>query len=106
MKAANSLVAVVFAEEDLLGERVSRQPVPAQVEISEERQILKGPEIVQWFQASQDHPSSKYQACNVKLFRLVTYLSAICTILLFRSEMELTGIGGNTSMDVILLSEL
>ena len=37
---------------------------------------------------------------------LVTYLSAICTILLFRSEMELTGIGGNTSMDVILLSEL
>ena len=54
MKAANSLVAVVLAEEDLLGERVSRQPVPAQVEISEERQVLKGPEIVPWFQASQD----------------------------------------------------
>ena len=52
-------------------------------------------------------PSSKYQACNVvQLFLLVTNLSAICTILLFRNEMELTGIGGNTSMDVILLSEL
>ena len=50
MKAANSLVAVVFAEEDLLGERVRRQPVPAQVEICEERQVLKGPEIVPWFQ--------------------------------------------------------
>ena len=55
MKAANSLVAVVYAEEDLLGERVRRQPVPAQVEICEERQVLKGPEIVPWFQASQDH---------------------------------------------------
>ena len=103
---------MVFAEEDLLGERLRRQPVPAQVEISEEveRQVLKGPEIVPWFhiQASLAIPSSIYQACNVlvQLFRLVTYLSAICTILLFRSEMELTGIGGNTSMDVILLSEL
>ena len=35
---------MVFAEEDLLGERVRRQPVPAQVEICEERQVLKGPE--------------------------------------------------------------
>ena len=70
---------MVFAEEDLLGERLRRQPVPAQVEISEEveRQVLKGPEIVPWFhiQASLAIPSSIYQACNVlvQLFRLVTW---------------------------------
>ena len=57
MYITSSLVAVVFAEEDLLGERLRRQPVPAQVEISEEveRQVLKGPGIVPSFQASLDH---------------------------------------------------
>ena len=65
MKTANSLVAVVLAEEDLLGERVCRQPVPAQVEKSEERQVLKGPEIVPWFQASQYHrPNIKHAMLN------------------------------------------
>ena len=35
---------MVSAVEDLLGERVRGEAVPAQVEISEERQVLKGPE--------------------------------------------------------------
>ena len=37
---------MVSAVEDLLGERVRGEAVPAQVEISEERQVLKGPKII------------------------------------------------------------
>ena len=37
---------MVSAVEDLLGERLRGEVVPTQVEISEERQVLKGPEII------------------------------------------------------------
>ena len=46
---AVSLVAVVSAVEDLLGERIRGEVVTTQVEISEERQVLKGPEIIRPF---------------------------------------------------------